>query len=477
MKPPGHYLRIVLIALVAGTTGPQALAQDGHYWTEQFGTRSMVLSGVVIGSVEDLGAVFYNPARLTQTDNPSFLLSGKVYQLNKIKIIDGAGDNFDLKRSQFGGAPSLVAGTFNLNFLPGHTFAYSFLPRFNFGADFFVHTETLGDIVELWPGEELYSGQFHFDKELKEDWLGLSWAHALNENWSIGISNFVALRHQAEKLETELQILSEDNEVAMLRTSREMGYKSTGILWKLAWAFEKNNFSTGMAITTPKVSIGGNGSTGLQEFYSGPKGVGGGKLKDVFIDDFQDNLSARHRSPWAIGWGAGYRIGKSQIHLSAEWFSGVQRYTLVQSDSFIGESNGRTYLVQMVDELNPVINFGAGFESWLSPTFSAFASFATDYSAVMPNTYQYIENSAEANGSMIQADMFHLGGGVIANTRWFELTAGIAYAYAHQAIKRPFQFPEDEGDLVAHPENDATIQLRRYKFILGFSLPLTKKKD
>ena len=39
--------------------------QDSHYWTQQYGTKSMLLSGSVIGGVEDLGAVYYNPARLS----------------------------------------------------------------------------------------------------------------------------------------------------------------------------------------------------------------------------------------------------------------------------------------------------------------------------------------------------------------------------------------------------------------------------
>ena len=38
--------------------------QGGHYWTEQYGTRSILMSSAVIGGVEDLGAVYYNPGRL-----------------------------------------------------------------------------------------------------------------------------------------------------------------------------------------------------------------------------------------------------------------------------------------------------------------------------------------------------------------------------------------------------------------------------
>ena len=81
----------------------QIYAQSGHYWTESFGTRSMLLNGVVIGSVEDLGAVFYNPARISQFESPAFVISGQVYQLSKTTIKNGLGDGLDLKKSTFGG--------------------------------------------------------------------------------------------------------------------------------------------------------------------------------------------------------------------------------------------------------------------------------------------------------------------------------------------------------------------------------------
>jgi hypothetical protein len=62
-------LLITTLTLLIATSLCELQAQSGHYWTNQYGTRSMLLSGSVIGGVEDLGAVFYNPARLSQTEN------------------------------------------------------------------------------------------------------------------------------------------------------------------------------------------------------------------------------------------------------------------------------------------------------------------------------------------------------------------------------------------------------------------------
>ena len=132
------YREILMIAVLvtAGLFPEAGKAQDAHYWTLQYGTRSTLLGGSVIGSVEDLGATYYNPARLASTSDLSFLLSAKVYQFDKVTVEDGAGEGVDARSSSFGGAPSLVAGTFKIGFLPGHHFAYETADLANISSHF-----------------------------------------------------------------------------------------------------------------------------------------------------------------------------------------------------------------------------------------------------------------------------------------------------------------------------------------------------
>ena len=43
-----------------------------NYKYENFGNRSILLNGNVTGSVDDLGATYYNPARLALVEDPVF---------------------------------------------------------------------------------------------------------------------------------------------------------------------------------------------------------------------------------------------------------------------------------------------------------------------------------------------------------------------------------------------------------------------
>jgi len=88
---------IIIVCLISGV---RVQAQGGHYWTEQYGTRSILMSGSVIGGAEDLGAVFYNPGRLSLIENPAFLLSANLYQLETLTFKNALDEGKDLKKRE-----------------------------------------------------------------------------------------------------------------------------------------------------------------------------------------------------------------------------------------------------------------------------------------------------------------------------------------------------------------------------------------
>ncbi|UCS92622.1 hypothetical protein KZP23_18310 [Echinicola marina] len=125
--------------------------QNHHFWTRNYGSESMLLNGAVIGSVEDLGAVYYNPARLGLIKNPAFVISADVYELNNYKIEDAVGSRTDLNKSNFGGAPSLAAGSIKVKNLSKHSFAYAILLRSNSDLGISYHNDYERDIIPSVP--------------------------------------------------------------------------------------------------------------------------------------------------------------------------------------------------------------------------------------------------------------------------------------------------------------------------------------
>jgi len=80
--------------------------------------------------------VYYDPGRLGLMHNPAFLLNANVFEYNKIKIEDAAGDDATQSQTSLNGAPNFVAGSFKRPFLEGHHFAYSVIQRQHFNHPF-----------------------------------------------------------------------------------------------------------------------------------------------------------------------------------------------------------------------------------------------------------------------------------------------------------------------------------------------------
>lgn len=47
--------------------------QEDNYWNIQYGTRSTLLGGTVIGSVSDLSATYYNPGAIALFRDVNFI--------------------------------------------------------------------------------------------------------------------------------------------------------------------------------------------------------------------------------------------------------------------------------------------------------------------------------------------------------------------------------------------------------------------
>ncbi|NPA37261.1 MAG: hypothetical protein GXO47_10480 [Chlorobi bacterium] len=445
-------------------------AQDAHYWTEQYGTKSMLLSNSVVGSVEDLGAVYYNPGRLGLIENPALLLSAKIYQISKLSIKDAVGEGWNINKSNFGGVPSLTAGTFKFKKLPKHKFAYSFLTRSTADDDFSTRSDTYGDVVDILPGEEYFNGETTFRKKIREDWMGVTWSLALNPRLGIGVSTFFTTKKQEAYNQVIINSLSENNEIDVYTNIKRYSFNNYGLIWKMGVSYVHSRFRFGLTVATPTLSLKGSGKFEYRHIFTGIQ------EDAAYTHFYQDNLDLTYRSPFSVAAGISSRIFKGTIHMSGEYFGKISKYDQMATDPFEDRITGEEHTLTLYNELNSVFNFGIGYDIRLNKKLSAYISYSTNKSAAVSSGNNSDEQTYDILASTFNSDINNFGLGVVMNFNETNITLGATYAYASFDIKRPVDFPDDESDrnIILDPEAYSSIDWQRWRIIVGISIPFLK---
>ena len=446
--------------------------QDSHYWTQQYGTKSMLLSGSVIGGVEDLGAVYYNPARLAVISSTAFLLSANVYELNTIKIQDAFGGSKNASSSTFKGVPTLAAGSFKIKSLPKHFFAYAILTRQNSDLNFSYQREVYQDVLPSLPGNEYFGASLSAQSSSSQQWTGLSWSYAINPKVSIGVTTNYSLNKQSKGCDIGLEALSQSDQVATYHYNRGYSYSQSSLLWKAGVASERKNWLLGLTITSPLVGIGGSGTYQYKEFYSPIAGIG--TMPATYSTSNQSGLSLKYKSPWSIGFGATRKIGKNKIHFSAEWFSAVQKYTMM-STYHISQSNPLdTIRFTLVDNDKSILNAGLGAELFINNKISGFVSFSTDFSTATGDVTRFIERKPEASDGTWNSDFYHVGGGFVLSLNGAAITLGATHTGATLIMPQPVNFPDSPSQPIFNSGSNASARWDRWRFVFSFSFPFLK---
>jgi len=445
--------------LVAGLN-VTVFGQDAHYWTSQFGTRSTLLGGVVIGSVDDMGATYYNPGRLALIENPSFLISARVYDYSVLLLRDGAEDGTDLKSNSFNPAPGLIAGSFKPKQLSGHHFAYSVLPRIKVNYELSVRQVTDVGGLGANPGIQQVKQEIALQQKIDESWWGLTWSYRIHPRVGIGITPYLAFRkeHQSERVLAGAEI--SEFLVATAIYINEFSYSTYRALAKTGASYEDSTLSLGVTVTLPSLHVFGEGSTVFSLTQSGGDLNGDGTIDDRLTTSNQEDIDAQYRSTWAVGGGIAYRFRHVRVHTSAEWYAGVSAYEVIEVDSTL-----RSLTLSISHYSQPVFNYGVGAEFTLIRKTRGYVSFATDRSAVPA--------SSDANNiSLTTWNFYHFTGGASLAIGQSELVLGLSYSQGKQILPTIFDLQDELGVDLIKTADTIHARVQRWKFIFGVSIDL-----
>ena len=447
---------IFLICFIAATS---SIAQDSQYWNLQYGTRSHLLGGAVIGSVTDLGATYYNPGMLSLVSEPSIIISAKIHQLTNITVEDAVREGKDLTKTKIQPSPTLAAGSFRFKSMPKHLFAYSMFNRQEMDQEFIVRKGGQFDVIDDEPGEETFNGELAFLQDLNDLWFGFTWSYSPTERIGFGVTQFFSVRNQSTSVRTTLQALAVSGKVSASIRAKDFDYLTYRTLTKIGMGIDLSPLTMGLTITTPSLHIMGSGNYLYNETLTGVDTDGNGQDNDLLTSSLQTDINAKYQSSWAAGVGAAYQLGSARVHLCAEWYDAVPKYRVLETRAFTSQSSGEELYKDITQELSSIINYGFGAEYDFGGRFAAYASFITDYSAAIP------DNPSDITVS--NWDIFHLTAGSSFTLGPSEFTLGATYSFGDHTIARPVNIDPDEP--VYSQADTANLKYTRLKFILGYS--------
>jgi hypothetical protein len=429
-------------------------AQENNYWNIQYGTRSTLLGGAVIGSVSDLSATFYNPGAIALFPDVKFILSAQVYQLDNYKIVDGAAEGKDLDYSSIVPSPNFVAFDLAFNFLGDDRLAFSILTRQNADVEFSARVIDSLEVIESSPGKESFAGGINSEKKFNDVWGGITYSTKLSKVIGLGFTGYVSYRsHKASSI-TILQALQANGEIASYSNINNYRYNNCRALLKAGIGFNLNPLTLGVTATTPSLNLFGTGSVGTHLFVSGID-------TNRFESNFQEEVKSEFNSSWALGVGGAYRIGKTILHLSAEWYDAINRFNVLDTESYESQSSGEILMNDLSHEAKSIINFGLGMDYFATDSLIFSLSVTTDFSASVDNT---TTNLAPYAGW----DLIHIAGGSTFNVWKSELTVGVVYSFGSQTLENTINItPGDDNNSVGR---QSEFKYSQIKVLLGFEL-------
>ena len=452
------YLTLFLFLLCFKT-----FSQEGNYKFDNYGNSSMLLSGNVTGSVKDIAVTYYNPARLTVLESTMFAFNAQTYQTSSYKLSNLAGDQSSISDNNFGGVPSIAGGTFNLF---GTRFAYSVLSKSRINIDLnyssnFENNNQFG-LLELMNES---SAKISFNNKIKDDWVGLTWAKKLNDKLSLGISSFVSIYKGNNSYSLNFAEQNPTGGVAFYNDGIAYKQESYGLFFKLGANYQFSKFEMGFNMSLPYLEVYENGKYNYTKLIAGldPE-------QDKYYDYIFKNLKSNRKVPLGLSIGSGVPLGKSKLHLNLDYIFGLSQYNRLSIPEFdTGNEELTSFLIE--EKRNGVLNFGAGFEIFMTEKFSYFISFSTDFNSVENNSNNRELSLGEELNNNFNDNYLHLGLGFDWKLKWGSIVFGTTYTNGSNHFN-------STSDPTMQNNNNQYIDLKynRWQFIVGFEIPFLNDK-
>ncbi len=422
-------------------------AQDSHYWTSQYGPGGYFIPGAVVANNGDSGVLFYNPALLVYSKLNLLSASATIYNIDRIRIREGAGPGFDLKSSTGGSVPLQAAGNFKLPFTKDFIIAYGIIQpgSFNFATSQ-RRDERFNVLNDSYsPGPEFFVGQLLRENNSGELHAMASAGFRLFGNVTAGITLEGIRKRQTSNLEYYGRALVNPaggshidlvgNDVSYYAT-----YTNYSLMSRIGLAWEKGPDHVGITVSFPSIRIGGTGTLLVDNVVNNLDFSNTGHFFSLLGNTRQENLRSTWKSPLSIAAGYTHDFLRWQLYGAAEYFAKIDPYNILRprNEFFLRPDTGNSNIItpdllQFTDARRAVFNMALGASYKLSEKCRLYGSLRTD------RTWWYKRSNNEgfvSNSSFW--DIYHLQAGVNLRRSKFNLRTGL-----YASFGRTDKYPQD----------------------------------
>lgn len=490
----------------------KSTAQDTNYWTQQFGSKSSLLGGAVVGGVRDNSAIFYNPGAMSLVDSSTVSVSATGYQYESLKLQNGAGVGIDLSSSKTSIIPLIITGTYKFKKNNRHTLGYTIISKMQTGLKFSARNDNELDVLPEFnsEGNEEFVAQYNLNTSVSEQWFGGGYSYRFSDHFSVGLTAFINYRSQILEKSHVARAIPFDTSVyyqyvtqlVSANDIQSIEFMNFNLTNKIGFAFDYGRLKFGFSVTAPGIKLYSSGNY-LRDSQLSNMNLDQNNINDYIenaeteeelsagINNFKDGLysftandkqdskegmKVEYKTPLSISGGLEYDFRVLKLSTSWEWFDKIDTYSIITpverevlrpKSAKFGYTS--TEFMSIKEGNNSVFNWALAFEIPVTQKISLISSFRTDKSyASKPTAESERINQTYWN-------LKHVTFGAIQKKEKSDLSVGLTYGFGsttglqYTNLATPYEANALEGDIEENKINYNTFAL-----LLGYTYYLGK---
>lgn len=454
--------------------------QDTHYWSQQFGTRSALLSGAVLGGANDNTMIYYNPGALGFLDNSSISINANVYRISTIKVENALGQQADFESAQVGSVPLLAGGMINTK-EKKWKIGYAFITPVEFSFKGIARLDGNYDIIDNSESEGLEElvAEAGITTKTSELVFALGLGRKLNENWSFGLSNLFTVRSHSYQRNFSTYAFMNDEARTLVGANQNQNveYYNVRYVAKIGTVYKSGDWSIGLTATSPSLNLFGNGTLASNIAVRNLKLIDDNRISGVATDR-QAELKSKFKSPFSIALGTNFEKENSSAGIAIQYYAGIDIYNIMEPEpgSFVRP-------IELAPELQSdlflrnragaksVLNIAIGYEYKLNESISILFSGRNDMS--------YFDSELN-EGTGIKTtvstwDIYHISGGVNIEQNNSNLSLGLLFSSGRNGkYRQAGNINPNDLDFVEGTTTITSAKFTSIGLLVGYTFNLKK---